>query len=103
MSCGGLRCQRETSDNLHVDDDFNEHSSLSLDEQRRAWAAEAAEAEQQAKEQILAETVALHTSARSETGYRCVSAHYLSRLGVFAYDVKASRGGGVVLPSLSRG
>lgn len=91
------------------DGGFDENSSLSLDEQRKAWAAEAHAAELQAKEEQAVGTanrfscrfalshpvrqvldgLTLYTSNKTDSGYRCVHSQYLSRLGVFAYEVLA--------------
>jgi len=73
--------------------DFDESSGGSLEEARKAWKAEVAEDELRAKEDQALEGLTLHTSSKSETGYRCVTSQYLSRLAVFAYDVRATKDG----------
>ncbi|KAL1508490.1 hypothetical protein AB1Y20_004591 [Prymnesium parvum] len=78
------------------DGGFDENSSLSLDEQRKAWAAEAHAAELQAKEEQVLDGLTLYTSNKTDSGYRCVHSQYLSRLGVFAYEVRANRDGRTV-------
>ena len=64
-----------------------------LEEERIAWLALAKTEEEEAKAEIKASGFTLHTSERTDTGYRCVYAHYLSRLGVVAYEVRAARDG----------
>ena len=73
--------------------DFDESSGRSLEEARKAWKAAAAEEELRAKEDQALEGLTLHTSSKSDTGYRCVTSQYLSRLAVFAYDVRATKDG----------
>ena len=43
--------------------------------------------------EIKASGFTLHRSERTDTGYARVYAHYLSRLGVVAYEVRAARDG----------
>jgi len=55
-----------------------------LEEQRKAWKEDAAAAEEQAREDLAIEGFALHTSSKTDTGYRCVSSIFFARLGVTA-------------------
>ena len=75
---------------------FDEGSRLSLEEQRKAWKEDAAAAEEQAREDLAIEGFALHTSSKTDTGYRCVSSIFFARLGVTAFDVRATKDGSVV-------
>lgn len=65
-------------------------AGLSLADQRSAYKAAAAAAEAAARAAVKAEGLKLLTSARTETGYRCVSTHRLARLGLMAYEVKTT-------------
>lgn len=66
-------------------------SELTDDEQRKVYAAAAAKAELEAKVTVAAEGLKLHESDKTDTGYRCVYAHYQSKLGVVSYEVRANR------------
>jgi hypothetical protein len=78
---------------LPKDVDAEKLPELTLEEERIAWLALAKTEEEEAKAEIKASGFTLHTSERTDTGYRCVYAHYLSRLGVVAYEVRAARDG----------
>ena len=43
-----------------------------------------------------AEALTLHTSTKTDTGYRCVYAHYQSKLGVVQYEVRTINEGKTV-------
>ena len=75
---------------------YDEGSRLSLEEQRKAWKDDAAAAEVQAREDLAIEGFALHTSSKTDTGYRCVASIFFARLGVTAFDVRATKDGSVV-------
>lgn len=71
-------------------------AGLSLADQRSAYKAAAAAAEAEARAAAKAEGLTLLTSARTETGYRCVSAHRVARLDLLAYEVKTTIDGEAV-------
>ena len=77
---------------LPKDVDAEKLPELTLEEERIAWLALARAEEEEAEAEIKASGFTLHVE-RTDTGYRCVYAHYLSRLGVVAYEVRAARDG----------
>ena len=61
--------------------------------ERAAYIAAAEAAEAEAKATVEAEGLKLSTTTKTDTGYRCVIGHWLSRLDVWSYEVRAYRDG----------
>ena len=65
---------------------------LTRDEEKRAHRARAALSEEAARQEIERDSLLLHTSMNTDTGYRCVHAVPL-KCGEFAYEVKTDLDG----------
>ena len=66
---------------------------LTKEEEKRAYRCQAQLAEDEARAEIESEGIELLTSSKTNTGYRCVSASQVTRLGVSTYEVVPNKDG----------